>query len=191
MHLLSMAPEASEATHGYLHGGLLIDFVGQLGPVAKSRLVGTDLLTMVLQFVIFFVLLEQRQLRAAIGGGGSGSGRTIAGMDPAALSSISNLEQDHDSEEQGVLRSDGVAAAMLPSSGIRGRRDDEDSDLMDVNGPLQAEHPLDTFNSGQYVIANLYIFDTLRTAWQAPYMILSNRASGATAATASSLINQR
>lgn len=63
-HLLQANPEAKGwASRGYLHGGLIIDFVGELGPVSKWRLVSMDLLIFGLQLVVLVVGNEK--LKAA------------------------------------------------------------------------------------------------------------------------------
>lgn len=63
-HLLSARPEAKGwASRGYLHGGLIIDFVGEPGPVSKWRLVSMDLLIFGLQLVVLVVGNEK--LKAA------------------------------------------------------------------------------------------------------------------------------
>lgn len=55
-HLLQARPEAKGwASRGYLHGGLIIDFVGEPGPVSKWRLVSMDLLIFGLQLVVLVV----------------------------------------------------------------------------------------------------------------------------------------
>lgn len=59
-HLLQANPEAKGwASRGYLHGGLIIDFVGELGPVSKWRLVSMDLLIFGLQLVVLVVSNEK------------------------------------------------------------------------------------------------------------------------------------
>ncbi|KAH0608973.1 uncharacterized protein H6S33_001201 [Morchella sextelata] len=37
-HILGAAPSAGELSNGYLHGGFIIDFIGQEGPISKWRL---------------------------------------------------------------------------------------------------------------------------------------------------------
>ena len=64
LHLIYARPEAGEATRGYLHGGLIIDFVGQQGPVWKLHLVALDLFVIALQTVMLSVHLERQDLKA-------------------------------------------------------------------------------------------------------------------------------
>lgn len=59
-HTISPAPQSTGwASRGYIHGGLIIDFVGELGPVSKWRLVGLDLTIFALQLLILVVGTEK------------------------------------------------------------------------------------------------------------------------------------
>ncbi|QDS68622.1 hypothetical protein FKW77_001414 [Venturia effusa] len=60
LHLYRRRPEAGEALRGYLHGGLLLDFIGQRGPTSKWQLVLMDILLTILQLVAQ-ALLEKRK----------------------------------------------------------------------------------------------------------------------------------
>lgn len=64
IHLMGSAPSAGEATRGYLHGHLLIDFVGQLGPTSKYRLVPIDLLVTFLQLLFLSGLVAKKNAAA-------------------------------------------------------------------------------------------------------------------------------
>ena len=155
---------------GYIHGALLIDFVGELGPISKTRMVLLDLITMALQFVILAVVLEREALR-----------KRIEGNLGAAASSTEEETglggQDHDAEEQGIHRSlaggvEDIEMQLLRSTRpeVAGHHELETDDFFDSALTLPrssaSEHPLDTFNSGQHVIANLHITETIRTSYR-------------------------
>lgn len=88
--------------------------------------------------------------------------------------------QTQDAEERGVLYS---AEPISPTEDIemqpiRGRTG------ADVNGELDEllpgnEHPLDTFNSGQHIIADLHILDTIKSQWKGSGALSSNIDYGA------------
>ncbi|KAI5780718.1 hypothetical protein DFH27DRAFT_656926 [Peziza echinospora] len=59
-HVLNDAPEAGEASGGWLHGGFLVDFIGQEGPISKYRLVITDLTILLLQLVMLAATLSKQ-----------------------------------------------------------------------------------------------------------------------------------
>lgn len=62
-HLLHASPTAaSRSAHGYLHGGLIIVFEGQLGPISKSRLVLQDILISAIQLLILCISYERQVL---------------------------------------------------------------------------------------------------------------------------------
>ncbi|MCJ1242953.1 hypothetical protein MMC30_000149 [Trapelia coarctata] len=174
-HIISSPPTAGEAMRGYIHGALLIDFVGELGPISKIRLVLLDFLTMVLQFMILAIVLEREGLKKDMVG-------SLAGSAAATTLEETRLAgQDHDAEEQGVHRSalDGIqdfeVIEMQPlrSSGTGFGNDQEEQEpnaVYDVSTSLprasRSEHPLDTFNSGQHVIADLHVIETIRTSYR-------------------------
>jgi hypothetical protein len=83
-HLFSRAPEAGEATRGYLHGSLLLDFIGQHGPSSKLRLLLLDMVILLLQFLALAVISERKELETKK----DGSSQT------ASIVEVHN--QDHD-----------------------------------------------------------------------------------------------
>jgi hypothetical protein len=143
-HAALDAPSAGEATRGYLHGGFLIDFVGEAGPVAKGRLLLADLAVFVLQMVLLAVVLEREELRRKMGGRAAGAAEADARPEAEA-------GQDHDAEEQGILRAEAEA----------GRRDQGEEQRVG----RREKHHLDDLHSGQYVVANLFVFDAIRRSW--------------------------
>jgi hypothetical protein len=157
-HLWTSAPSAGEATRGYLHGGLLIDFVGQLGPISKFRLVFLDILMVALQIV----MLGISQTRADV----EDSLESHEG-EPTETSG-----QDLDAEERGVHREEGIE--MTGDSGmelrdlsapeVQGTDDDgEGLDLLSAELEDSAKHPLDSFNNGEAVVAEVYILDLIKS----------------------------
>lgn len=156
-HTISTPPTAGEAMRGYIHGGLLIDFVGQKSPVPRWRLVSYDILVLILQVIMLGVTVEKKKLDTASNGSAGGrEGEEV-------------LRQDYDSEERGVRRSeDGTEGIELqhigPRSGSRSE-DREREELLEVGRSTTFEHPGDAFYSGQYMLANIHIIDTIRNQW--------------------------
>lgn len=164
--LLSL-PSAGESSHGFLHGGLLIDFVGQQSPVLRIRLVALDLLTLTLQLVMLAVTVEKQKMQ----------GKPLDGNSVNPTTSIGErTPQDHDAEEQGILRSeahfgeDMELQNLSPSSqGRTGENEDRRRDgSFDRDGSNEAHdaHPIDAFHTGDYMVADLHIIDTIRTQWK-------------------------
>ena len=153
-------PEAGEATRGYLHGSLLTNFVGELGPISRWRMLLVDIFIALLQVVMLGVILERRGLKNAI------DNRVPGVRGPGLVSSALPLSQDLDAEEQGIRRSqDDLGNDIeLQALGKEGERDDTPA-----VGSKRNEHALDAFYSGQLLIADLHLVETVRTAWQRTY----------------------
>jgi len=68
-HLWYPAPPAGEDTRGYLHGGLLIDFIGRPVPATKWTLAGLDLCLLCLQLAMVAVHVTRRELKKQLSDG--------------------------------------------------------------------------------------------------------------------------
>lgn len=177
LHLWLRAPSAGEPTRGYLHGGLAIDFIGQLGPSSKLLMVMLDLLTAGLQMGMLSVVATRRRL--------DDKGKVASATAVTAAPSTQTVpSQDVDSEERGVRRSaeleqqgDIEMQSLNPSSGQADRaledppdaaEDEEDAPSSDRDRLLAAStaprsdaHIFDAFHSGQIVLGD---FNVLRSA---------------------------
>jgi hypothetical protein len=161
LHLFLAAPEAGEATREYLHGGFLIDFVGEPGPVSKLRMLLIDLSVLVLQIVILAAVMERKQLRFAID--------HPSWMELIERVGRSFVRQDLDAEEQGIRRSQEALVDFAQSLSLETEQIDRDA-----GASIQKdEHHLDISYSGQMVILDLYIRETLRKAWKKRYGLLN------------------
>lgn len=168
LHILLSPPAAGEALRGYLHGGMTIDFVGQISPVSRWRLVGLDALCLVLQVVMMCVNLEKQRLQ------GRRKVPGAVGMD-AAAEEQGRGQQDLDAEERGVLGSEEVAAGIEMqdlgprSRGRTGGDEDRERDELLAHALQEEErddHPLDVFYTGEHVIVKLHLWETIRTQWR-------------------------
>jgi Fungal domain of unknown function (DUF1746) len=163
-HLLLRGPEAGELTRGYLHGGVIIDFIGQKGPTSKTHLLVMDLLVTALQCFMMAVHIEQDRLKIAISATESSS----------VLVASANPSQDHDAEERGVRRDAAISSQdiELQEAGVRERPDvlsnDDDRERLlaePVSSDLDAEGPLDLFYSGNAIVADFHVLHTIRSQW--------------------------
>jgi len=164
LHQLYPAPSAGEDTRGYLHGGLMIDFIGQQGPTSKWKLGALDLCILLLQLIMVSVHVKRRELKkklAAISAGTPATNDTDratsdAADDTAEATANDNAarEQDADDEERGVLR----RTDTLSDIGI----DPEEEDAL-LSSSSEAGHPdaLDILTSGTCVIGDFTLLDTL------------------------------
>ncbi|KAF3919491.1 hypothetical protein ABW20_dc0100550 [Dactylellina cionopaga] len=168
-HLFSEPPSPSETTGGYLHGGMVIDFVGQEGPISRLRLIYLDLLILILQLIMLTVKVSKQELLE-----NSSPTRTI----PA---------QDLDSKERGVNAA--VEADV---------DDDNNSELAEspTDEPetesLRRRRPAGDSNiySGEIIVADLRVVQTVRSQWNSSN---NNGTLGqsASAAMAANLANAR
>ncbi|KAF2198793.1 DUF1746-domain-containing protein [Delitschia confertaspora ATCC 74209] len=178
LHLTFPAPSAGEDTRGYLHGGLMIDFIGQEGPTSKLKLAGLDICLLVLQLVMLSVHVKRRDLKKRLA-----NSRGITETSPPGDGREANLEQDADSEERGILRRTDTL------SDVDDEIDEEDALLprtIDESSRTGTDL-LDGLASGQVIIAELYPLTTLR---QEHRNYEASRQSGGESATTSSLSPQ-
>ncbi|KAI1124955.1 DUF1746-domain-containing protein [Nemania abortiva] len=176
LHLISPPPEAGEASRGYLHGGILVDFIGQKAPSSRFTLILLDVVVLAIQCFMITVNIEKERIRNVIRPPrvNRNSGIALA---------VPTTSQDHDSEERGVFRdapeidgineTDSVEMRPLrsPDSGDGSNSEPaggEGTRLLrqsGVQGTSQFEGLADVLRSGNAVIGNFHIPQSLRTAW--------------------------
>ena len=179
LHVFYPRPKAGEATRGYLHGGMMIDFVGQQGPTSKWHLVLLDGLILALQLVMLAVLVERRTLEAS----STASADSTAAADMAAVEQEDVAAgQDHDSEERGVFRTEPTTTEDIELADFSSTQPADSTNQaasLDVGGERaellaepqdashESDHPLDVFHSGEVVVADLHLLDTIQSQWRA------------------------
>lgn len=177
-HAFVIRPEASEETRGYLHGGLFIDFIGQ-APVSVTRLLSFDCVILLIDFVMLGLIIERVKTKRT-----PAPSPATTNPDPTTDTNSQSEEsqsQDHDSEERGVRRQEGgdetpLSAHDSPDSPQISPMDNEVAEerTMLLADPAEAEsgngarggHPMDTFASGEAVIASMSFFGTIRDQWR-------------------------
>lgn len=176
-HKFLSHPEADETTRGYLHGGLLIDFIGQKAPVSLVRLLSLDVLVLLLDLIMLGLIIERVKTIDATAANSAASEPIETSPDP----------QDHDSEERGVLRTGPLSPSASPQqppttedielNELRPRNStphsDSSTDEQLERTELLAEpaggkhtHPLDVFSSGEAVVMNMGLLDIIRDQWR-------------------------
>ncbi|KAI2640460.1 DUF1746-domain-containing protein [Hypomontagnella submonticulosa] len=170
LHLITSLPHAGESSRGYLHGGILFDFIGQKAPTSKFSLLLLDFLIMGLQCVLLTVNMEKERVRKVV--------RPVRLIEsPEDTAGGTPTGQDHDAEERGVLRDAPIVdetndIEMRPvglENGSGGQRNGEErtSLLRRSSTPTgDLECLADTLRSGNAVLANFNVRQSLRTAWQ-------------------------
>ncbi|KAF2729158.1 DUF1746-domain-containing protein [Polyplosphaeria fusca] len=160
LHVLYPAPSGGEETRGYLHGGLMIDFIGQQGPTSKWKLATMDVCVLVIQLVMMSVHVKRRDLKkklAKVAAGPSAS-TAEANEDEGAQASTAvadaEREQDADAEESGRLRRTDTLSDI-------GADLEEDDALLPGSSDSGHVDALDVLSSGQCVIGDFHVIDTL------------------------------
>ncbi|WEW59978.1 hypothetical protein PRK78_005460 [Emydomyces testavorans] len=204
LHCISSAPAAGEISRGYLHGGLFIDFIGQKGPISKLRLIAFDILIIALQIIMMGVILEKERTKAVFPSESSHSASTSSSSSSAAEP---DSTQDLDSEERGVHRAGETIAAPSGHDVALGSLQPADAEYENNNNDNHEEgdserrglllststadaqrrfgrdvHPRDVFLTGDVVIVEMNIFQTLRDQWCRNPSTNSAESSGSTAA---------
>jgi hypothetical protein len=167
LHLLLTPAKSSEEMRGYLHGGIIIDLIGQKGPSSRLKLVLFDLIVLVLQTVMFSIHIERERM-----------GKILTGYLKKTPEVPPPSAQDHDAEERGVLRDnvtgpediemqtlDPAAALPQPHGRVEVSEGDEAREdlLAEPDGDENDDTPLDIFWSGTAVIGDFNVIDTLRS----------------------------
>ncbi|KAK4142152.1 uncharacterized protein C8A04DRAFT_13453 [Dichotomopilus funicola] len=186
IHLFFRLPEAGEATRGYLHGGVIIDFIGQKPPTSRLAFLALDLVILGTQCLMLAVHQERESLKKAVLPPGSVSvsatGLTGSNDQGAAASVTGTTTQDHDAEERGVLRDEtylgdvgNTVESQTPLSRSNNALDEEDLDhdhSHDEQGGNTYSSAtanagmLDVLRSGNAVLANLHVVHAVRTTGQ-------------------------
>ncbi|KAF2279394.1 DUF1746-domain-containing protein [Westerdykella ornata] len=163
LHLLFSAPSAGEESRGYLHGGLMIDFIGQQGPTSKWKLAALDVCILILQLVMASVTVKKRELKKKMGNTsvGSGMGSSIRNETENAEGQVNenrpgtHREQDADAEERGILRRTDTL------SDIDNDQPEEEETLLSTACTSHPADALDTLYSGHCLIGEFSIIDTM------------------------------
>jgi hypothetical protein len=154
-HLFNRAPEAGEATRGYLHGSLLLDFVGQHGPSSKLRLLLLDLVILLLQFLALAATSERKELESKK----EGASHTA--------SAVESHNQDHDAEERGEIRGTTLGTNDIELDNLG---DSRTATTMHESEPPIQNHTFalsDNIASGQAIIGDFYLVDSARSMYRA------------------------
>ena len=169
LHLYFSLPRAPEATHGYLHGGVLIDFIGQSAPTWKLHLVLLDAILLLLQLVMLSALVKRQKLKRAVAVAAGAPARARARSLPTSSTGTPLLEtendaradasdagQDLDAEERGIRR-----RGSLSSEEAGDRSELLESALERDAAAARHAQRLDAFGSGDATVANLLVVDTV------------------------------
>ena len=176
-HLIWAPPHASEATRGYLHGGIIVDFIGQKAPTSRFSLVLLDFIILAVQCFMLAVHQESEKLwktvrpRTAATSAAGGATSTVAAPAPAPTI------QDHDAEERGEPRdlAQGRAESddieLRPMLGNSTSTEGRSRNRGDTHWPggatarrTSSTDLAETIASGNAVLADFHVINSIRMA---------------------------
>lgn len=96
LHILVSLPVGPEFHRGYMHGGLVIDFIGQKPPTSRIYYVLADVVILAVQCLMLTVHTERERLRVVL--------KTFRPMVPDVAQETTPTIEDLDAEERGVSR---------------------------------------------------------------------------------------
>jgi len=159
LHLYFARPEAGEAQRGYLHGGLLLDFIGQQGPSSKLHLFLLDLAILFLQLTSLAVVIKRKDLDRLQKSPRTASASLSAPTEPPDTEQ--EPSQDQDAEERGERRQPSILVEALALEEGIGTLEEQSQRRGSASANFQYALS-DLVASGQAMIAELYIADTVR-----------------------------
>jgi hypothetical protein len=140
LHLWEDSPNAGELAQGYLHGGLIIDFIGEKGPISKSRLLYVDLSILLLQLLMLGIVVAKQDAQVAESGD-EGSGEA---------------SQDVENEERGEMRGDQPLLSESTPERYDGGEETERADM---------ERKTFEVSAGEFEVLRMDITSVIRRQW--------------------------
>lgn len=173
-HLVFSLPHAGEESRGYLHGGAIIDFVGQKAPTSRLGLLLLDVVILAIQCLMLAVHQEREGLRKSTSPGRQAAGAVAgAATATAATAAAPATGQDHDAEERGVLRDDPRPTGetdeielrpLLGNDAPEGEGTHETTRVLEGSSLRRADADLfGTMRSGNAVLGEFHIIHSIRT----------------------------
>jgi hypothetical protein len=180
LHMFTSLPEAAEGARGYLHGGVMVDFIGQTAPKSKLSLLLLDLGLLLLQCLMLAIHSEREKLRSVVR---SAKSRSDSETEPNASTNLDGSAaepptiQDHDREERGVTNStrelpvaENGDIELQPISQRAGHGQEgsaEERHLLTSRPSSQTRNAMqlsEMLNSGNAILGEFHIMNTIRTA---------------------------
>ncbi|KAL9942337.1 hypothetical protein D7B24_005980 [Verticillium nonalfalfae] len=174
-HIFESLPTAAETSRGYLHGGMIVDFIGQRPPASRLTLLALDLVILAVQGLMLAGHVERERLRLITRPKRS---RLITALseDLGAADSISEGREHHSDENHAAGVADGEENGGIEMQSLRRN----DSQPLGAEGDTEERRPflsdtpialptrrialVDVMNSGNGMLRDLDVFHTLRNS---------------------------
>lgn len=172
LHLFTSLPVGPEYFRGYMHGGMVIDFVGQKPPTSRLYYLLADLLILAVQCLMLTVHTEREKLRVTL--------KTFRPLIPELAQEVAAAPtiEDLDAEERGLSRELSGVSATNETEDIELqplRQSNEGEDGTEQNGDSSPQrdvsdeepsrsHLSDLLSSGNAVLGEYHVVHSIRTA---------------------------
>ncbi|KAH7163305.1 hypothetical protein B0J13DRAFT_634551 [Dactylonectria estremocensis] len=173
LHLFCSLPVGPDYHRGYMHGGLVIDFVGQKPSTSRLYYILVDVAILLVQCLMLTVHTERERLRVMLK-----TFRPLASNLAQQAMSIPSIE-DLDAEERGVSREMSGVISMDETNDIELqplRRASDAGDGNDQNGESESlsredsmeessrSHLSDLLSSGNAILGEYHVIHSIRSA---------------------------
>lgn len=171
LHIFVSLPVGPDFHRGYMHGGLVIDFIGQKPPTSRVYYVLADVMILAVQCFMLTVHTERERLRVIL--------KTFRPMVPDVAQELAPTIEDLDAEERGVSRDMSGSLPVDEEEGIelqplhRVSTNEEGNSTSGESEPSARErsvdepsrsHLSDVLSSGNAIIGEYHVLHSLRNA---------------------------
>ncbi|CAM1507072.1 Fc.00g067130.m01.CDS01 [Cosmosporella sp. VM-42] len=173
LHLFTSLPSGPDYHRGYMHGGMVIDFIGQKPPTSRLYYILADIAILAIQCLMLSVHTEREKLRVTL--------KTFRPLIPELIpeTAAAPTIEDLDAEERGISRdlsgitttndTDDIELRPLRHSGEEEEsteRNGESPSLSRENSTEESSrsHLSDLLSSGNAVLGEYHIVQSIRLA---------------------------
>ncbi|KAF5572273.1 DUF1746-domain-containing protein [Fusarium pseudoanthophilum] len=171
LHIFVSLPVGPGYHRGYMHGGLVIDFIGQKPPTSRIYYVLVDVMILAVQCLMLTVHTERERLRVTL--------KTFRPMVPDVAQEMAPTIEDLDAEERGVSRDMPGSLPADEEDGIelqplrRTSTTEEANSTSGESEPSARESPIDeptrshlsdVLSSGNAIIGEYHVLHSLHNA---------------------------
>ncbi|KAM0345248.1 hypothetical protein ACHAPU_006646 [Fusarium lateritium] len=170
LHVFVSLPVGPDFHRGYMHGGLIIDFIGQKPPTSRFYYVMADIMVLAVQCLMLTVHTERERLRVIL--------KTFRPMVPDVAQELAPTIEDLDAEERGVSRDMPGSSPVDEEDGIELQPLRQANTAEEVNSTSGESEPTsrdpldeptrsqlsDVLSSGNGIIGEYHVIHSLRSA---------------------------
>jgi len=173
LHIFGSMPHGHDYHRGYLHGGVFIDFVGQMPSTSRIYYVLVDIMLLILQSLMMTIHNEREKLRVTL--------KTFKPLHPSVAQDVAMARtiESLDAEERGLPREESSGLSVENSNDVElqslngdgnqvdgaDRGEDPDNEARDSMGDGSSQnHLADTLTSGNGIIGEYHVLHSMRTA---------------------------